>query len=150
MSQPHEGQPYSCDVQLPVDMSFDTSQIQEGFQSFSAILTFSEQRAGGCVPCSAEAPIRARPPKGQPRTGCWRQRAYMDEEVDHEGLNSLLVFALPCWHSCLTCLNTHVDAPDLNELNASAVSTTAQKRLKLQHSRRINAGYRHGRTSRAR
>ncbi|CAE7627007.1 rngB [Symbiodinium sp. CCMP2592] len=26
------------------------------------------------------APIRARPPKGQPRTGCWRQRAYVDEE----------------------------------------------------------------------
>ena len=35
-------------------------------------------------------------------------------------------------------------------LNHNGSSTTAQKRFKLQHSRRINAGYRHGRTSRAR
>ena len=63
-----------------VDMSFDSSAPE----------------AVCAAPSSAKAPIRARPPKGQPRTGCWRQRAYVDEEVEQKGFhgNGLLMFAV--------------------------------------------------------
>ncbi|CAE7757606.1 rngB [Symbiodinium microadriaticum] len=48
-------------------------------RSLGADLQRAAARAGPEDP-ELTAPIRARPPKGQPRTGCWRQRAYVDEE----------------------------------------------------------------------